>query len=147
MSRPRVPRPATPDGAGWYFFESLEREPLGSNQRQRGLIALGAIRGEVNNGGFHQFMFNSSGHLAPDAAAAAHEAGEQDLERIITSAMSRLGQPFPTDRDERQAILERVADDEFDALDREYYALEELNDLDAVMDAYVWHHADDFFDR
>lgn len=146
MSRPKVTRPSSSDGAGWYFFESLDREPLGSNQRQRGLIALGAIRGEVNNGGFHQFLFNSSGHLAPDAALAAHEVGERDLERIIKSAMSRVGEPYPMDRDERQAILERVSDDEFDALDREYYALEESTDLDAVMDAFVWQHADDFFD-
>lgn len=122
MPRPLVARPSSSDGAWWYFLQSRERELLGSNQRQRGLIALGVIRGEVNNGGFDQFLSNRGGHLAPDAAAAAHEAGEQDLARIITSAISRLGQPFPTDRGERQAILECVADDEFDILDREYYA-------------------------
>jgi hypothetical protein len=147
MPRPKVTPPSSSDGAGWYFFDSPEREPLGSNERQRRLIALGAIRGEVNNGGFHQFLFNSSGHLALDAALAAREAGEQDLDRLITSAMGRLGEPFPTDRDQRQSILAKVPDDAFDVLDREYYDLEESHDLDAVMDRYVWQNADDFFDR
>ena len=147
MRRPLVARPPSSDGAWQYFFASRERELLGSNHRQRGLIALGAIRGEVNNGGFDQFLCNDSGHLAPDAAAAAHEAGEPDLARIITSAFSRLGEPFPTDRGERLAILACVAEDEFDTLDLEYYALERTIDLDSVMDAYVWQHADDFFDR
>ena len=147
MTSARVPAPDEPAGAGWYFFDNPAREPLGTNDSQRRLIALAAIRGEVNNGGFHQFLFNSSGHLGPDAVLAAREAGNTELASIVDDALEKVGEPFPTDRDERQAALTTLSDDEFEALDRAYFALEESSDLDALMDRYVWSHADDFFDR
>jgi hypothetical protein len=41
-------------GAGWFFFDSPEREPLGSNDRHRRPIALAAMRTEVNTGGLRR---------------------------------------------------------------------------------------------
>jgi Domain of unknown function (DUF4375) len=143
----RISAPDDPAGAGWYFFESPKRKPLGSNECQRRLIALAAIRGEVNNGGFHQFFFNSSGHLGSDALSAARDAGDMVLASIIGDALSKFGERVPDDRDARQTALLGMPDDEFQELDRAYFQHEEMSDLDDLMDRYVWSHAAEFFKR
>lgn len=134
-------------GAGWYFFDSPAPEPLGSNECQRRLIAIAAIRGEVNNGGFHQFFFNSSGHLGSDALVAVREVEDMTLASILDDALRRFGEQVPLDRDERQTALLRMPDDEFRQLDRAYYDHEEASDLDDLMDRYVWSHAVEFFEK
>jgi hypothetical protein len=111
------------------------------------LIALGAFRCEVENGGLEQFFSNSAGHLGPDALAAAREAGHRELAALIEAALQKIGEPFPSDRDERNARLLNVSEDEWDQLTDAYYAIDDSSDLNGLMDRYVLSHAHDFFDR
>src|SRR5207249_1396990 len=60
---------------------------------------------EVCNGGFEQFFGNSTGVLAPEAAAGFRAIGAVPLARIVKEAMSKLGDPYPRDREERNEIL------------------------------------------
>jgi hypothetical protein len=47
-----------------------------------------------------------------------HEAGAHDLERLVTAVISRLGDPFPIEQDQRESVLAALSDAEFDELDR-----------------------------
>jgi|HubBroStandDraft_4_1064222.scaffolds.fasta_scaffold92213_4 hypothetical protein len=46
----------------WAAFEHVSHaDPTRLTQADRQLLALGGLRDEVNNGGFHQYFFNSAG--------------------------------------------------------------------------------------
>jgi hypothetical protein len=116
----------------------------------RVLLAAHWCQSEVCNGGFAQFFANSTGVLAPEAAAAFRAIGMAGAARVVEDAMACLGSPYPRDRDARDAALERLAatldeddDSAFDALDGEFYALHkrEGGGFEAAADAYAARHA------
>ena len=111
---------------------------------QRRLIAFEVMWGDWSNGGPEQYIFNSSGDLAPDVVAIAAETGVSELGRIVAEVMRRVAVPFPTDRAVRDRLSEHV-EGRFDGLREAFFALEKSVDLHAFMDAYVWDRADDFF--
>ena len=122
---------------GWTTYGDLTPRDWGTlSDAQRSLVAVGELRTEVNNGGFDQYFFNSGGDLAPIAMDAARQAGIAALAEIIDRALAVFGPGYRTNRDQRQAALEAMADRaSFDELDREYYEVESTMDLDAFMDA------------
>jgi hypothetical protein len=69
------------------------------------------LEAELNNGGFSQYMFNSSGDHALSAVDALREVGADDLAAICQSffALLRGGAPA-ADQDLRQGQLDEVAE-------------------------------------
>jgi Domain of unknown function (DUF4375) len=122
---------------GWTTYgELIERDWETLNDAQRALVAVGELRTEVNNGGFDQYFFNSSGDHAPVARDAANAARAASLAELIDRALAVLGPNYTTNRDDRQTALLDLDDDAaFDALDDEYYEVEAAKDLDALMDS------------
>jgi Domain of unknown function (DUF4375) len=60
----------------WSEYERLSSEDLTKlTVAERRFLSIAMLRTEVNNGGFHQYLFNAAGDLAPDAAAAAVTSG------------------------------------------------------------------------
>lgn len=119
---------------GWETYEVLCRRAwveLGT--AEQALVALGELRDEVNNGGLHQYFFNSAGDHVPVARNAAAEAKAEALVEIIDRAIALFGRRYSTDRYTRQEALEHMSDEAFDDLDREYYELEVTVDLDRPM--------------
>ena len=52
----------------WALYESLALHDSSSlTTHERRLVAVGGLRTEVNNGGFHQYFYNSAGDLADEA--------------------------------------------------------------------------------
>jgi hypothetical protein len=91
------------DGAE-IFLRQFVRVP----RRARNLFAAHWCVAVVSNGGFDQFFFNSTGVLAPAAAAALDEIGLPHLARLVAKAMAVLGSEYPRARDERQARLNEL---------------------------------------
>jgi len=60
---------------------------------------------EVCNGGFHQFFYNTTGLLAPEAVAAFSSVGLQRMADILQRAMDCFGAEYPRSREERNHIL------------------------------------------
>jgi hypothetical protein len=117
------------------------------NEAQRHLVAFGWLRAEINNGGFSQYFFNSSGDAAPDAMAAAAAMGATEVAALLGRAIALLGDPYPLDQASRQQRLEELedtAEEPFETLDQDYYQLEARVDLDGAMDSFVRLHAEDF---
>ena len=72
------------------------------------------LEAEVNNGGFDQFLFNSSGDFANETAAALRSIGAEQAAAICDRAFSAFAQPIPEDRTEREAFLDDAITDEID---------------------------------
>jgi hypothetical protein len=96
------------------------------------------LEAEVNNGGFDQYFFNSSGDNASAAIEALEAIGARKTAEILRTACARFpgGMP-PADRNARQALLLEVVSpdsDAFEQVDEAFYAYEE--DLSRLAASY-----------
>ena len=89
---------------------------------------------EVNNGGFSQFFYNSSGNFSNELVGAFTSIGANTTAAICQRAIDAFGRDIPVDRYERQEILDELESDELDEAlgecDEEFFAYEDnLNEL------------------
>ena len=89
---------------------------------------------EVNNGGFSQFFYNSSGSFSNELVSAFTAIGANATAAICQKAISAFGREIPVDRDERQDMLDELECEEIDEIleecDDAFYDYEDnLNDL------------------
>jgi hypothetical protein len=84
------------------------------------------FEGEVNNGGFHQFFYNSAGNETAEIIRALEIIGAVKVAEIVKKAAGKFpgGMP-PRDRTDRQdLLLDRVDPDikVFEELDQAFYS-------------------------
>ncbi|MEQ8254816.1 MAG: DUF4375 domain-containing protein [Roseovarius confluentis] len=60
---------------------------------------------ESMNGGFHQYIFNSTGALAPDMIAALSRLGLPEHAQAAEKALAVFPAPYPRSTDDRRAIM------------------------------------------
>lgn len=101
---------------------------------------------EVNNGGFSQFFYNSSGDFVGEMVGAFQEIGAEKTAVICQRALDAIGQPLPQNRAERIELIEAIETDALmealNACDDAFYEYQE--DLNALNDAYVQKNKADF---
>jgi len=93
------------------------------------------LESEVNNGGFSQFFYNSSGDFANETVNSLSAIGADKTAKIYKKALMILGSELPKNRNEREELLDKILIDAVDELlnecDAEFYQypdnLEELN--------------------
>jgi hypothetical protein len=94
---------------------------------------------EVNNGGFSQFFFNTSGNYTNGVIQALKDVGSTKFLKIVESAISQFpNSEVPKDRQQRQVLLANIeikANPVWDKLNNEFYKYEE--DLYGLMLAYI----------
>jgi hypothetical protein len=94
---------------------------------------IDALEGEVNNGGFHQFFYNSAGDSTAETIRALETIGAAAMAEIVRRAAAMFpGQMPPKDRFLRQDILlENYPNSAaFRELDEEFYrSPDDLTDL------------------
>ena len=132
-------------------YESDDRLQTVATPGQRAFYALHWTISEVSNGGFHQYFYNSTGYLAPEAITGAELLGASDYADVIRRATSI----FPSeealrDLDQRQEILEQATDNQdafLASLDDELYALLEspTQNPDVLFGPYIEAHPEEFF--
>jgi hypothetical protein len=86
------------------------------------------VEAEVNNGGFNQYFYNSSGDHAMDAVQSLDQIGASLTKELLQSAIHRFpNSSVPSDRDERIKILNSIDPNKtlFDNLDGRFYDLSE----------------------
>jgi hypothetical protein len=71
----------------------------------RTLFAAHWLYSEVSNGGFHQFYWNSTGVLAPEAASAYEAIGMPRTANTVRQSMSWFPAPYPRERQTRLDLL------------------------------------------
>jgi hypothetical protein len=103
------------------------------------LLAVYCLWGEVHNGGFDQYFFNSSGNDSEAALAGLKELGAPAAAALLERAMYAFpgGKP-PADRKQRVALMAKLrkkAEGVWEQCDKEFYALKE--DLSQLMLTYA----------
>lgn len=96
---------------------------------ERTLLMLGLFADEFDNGGVHQFFFNSSGDFAPDVHAALLEAKLERQAQILKTGMDMFRAPYPRNRAKRHASYIGTSNDEgfetgLSDLTDDFYALD-----------------------
>lgn len=71
----------------------------------RVLFAAHWCQSEVCNGGFGQFFYNSTGVLAPEAAAAFRAVGMRRTADVVERAIKVFKGPYPRERMARQRAM------------------------------------------
>ena len=92
------------------------------------------LESEVNNGGFSQFLFNSSGDFANDTSTALRKIGAEKTAQIYDKMLAAFGGKVPPDRDERIEMLDEILSDEINEIlnecdDRFYEYSDDLAEL------------------
>jgi hypothetical protein len=108
-------------------------------ETERRLIAVYWLDGEVHNGGFDQYFFNSAGNDSEAALAGLKEMGASGAAALLEQAMAVFaGGKAPADRQRRQQAMEKIRTQSkpvWDRCDNEFYELKE--DLGQLTLAYA----------
>jgi hypothetical protein len=123
------------------FLESFRLVPRNAAL----LLAVRWCNSEVCNGGLHQFFYNPTGVLAPEAIEGLQAIGASRCSEIIALAARMFGWEYPRDHEERIEVLRtlkrpgksRAEWDPFHALDEEYYASKAGDTLYKLMDQFA----------
>jgi hypothetical protein len=101
-----------------------EMEKLNSSQRV--LLIIENLEREINNGGFDQFYWNSSGDYAMETINALKQIGANKTAEIVKKANDKFPNGIvPEDRDKRGEILEKISEESseyWNNLDTKFYA-------------------------
>ncbi|MBN2302471.1 MAG: DMP19 family protein [Lentisphaerae bacterium] len=75
------------------------------------VLAIDWLQSDVNNGGYHQYFYNSYSDLAQEAVNGLREIGANRMAEITEKACSIFPDSnVPKDRNERQTLLEKAGE-------------------------------------
>lgn len=83
----------------------------------RDIFAVGLLEGEVNNGGFSQYFWNTEGQHAAATVDVLKRIGAKEAASLLRRAMKLYGAPPSGDVDEWYDRLERVESEHQDLLE------------------------------
>ena len=108
------------------------------------------MEGEVLNGGFHQYLTNSTGESGDAVKGYLRDIGAAETSKLFEKLSAIFpGGKIPQDQETRSAYVDEWAypetgADMFDQLDRCFYTQSE--DINALILAYVRTHREDFLE-
>ena len=113
------------------------------NEHERVFYVTQILEQEVNNGGFSQFFFNSSGDFSNELVDAFTKIGALKTVEICKKALAVFNGNVPTDRDEREELLDSLdCDDVLSECDDEFYEYED--NLEELNYTYIIEHRSSF---
>jgi Domain of unknown function (DUF4375) len=160
MSNPEIPQESHVGAVAWRivqpywsvvniygspddFLETFRLAPRNAGL----LLAVRWCDSEVCNGGLHQFFYNPTGVLAPEAVEGLQSIGATRSSEIVAQAMRMFGRHYPRDHERRGLVLRtlerprlgksRAEWDPFHKLDNEYYASKSRDSLHRLMDRFA----------
>ena len=78
---------------------------------ERTIYLVLCLEGEVNNGGFSQFFYNSSGKFASETAVALRDIGALNVAEIYERARAPLGELPQNDTERSDVLNSRITDE------------------------------------
>lgn len=109
------------------------------NEHERVFYVTQILEQEVSNGGFSQFFYNSSGDFSNELVDAFKKIGALKTAKICKKALAVFNGNVPTDRDEREELLDNLeCDDALSECDDEFYEYED--DLEELNYTYIMEH-------
>lgn len=86
----------------WKQWSEAEARLAALSGEQRTLLVLAAFNVQFENGGVHQFFYNSEGAIAPDVADALASIGLARQAELIRRGIAMFPTPYPRDTEERR---------------------------------------------
>lgn len=131
----------------YVYDKYLKNEDIDDlSEAEQVVFLTGLLEYEVNNGGFAQLFYNDSGNFAFEILEALGEIEAVTTAKLLKRAMIVFEDDYPTDRDEREAILDDAmngnADDFLSELDDKFYDYDD--DLIALNFSYIMNHKEAF---
>ncbi|MCP3874351.1 MAG: DMP19 family protein [Desulfobacteraceae bacterium] len=132
---------------GFILLNKEEKQGLSSfTIPERYIYAIEGMVREVNNGGFNQFFFNSSGELAYDLIPALEAINALNAKEIAQRALKIFGQPASLDRDTRVEHLGQITNnfelELWNECDNAFYDLSEQ--FESIMLDYIEQNINEF---
>lgn len=107
------------------FYSAPEKLSM----EEKTIVFIEALEREINNGGFSQFFFNSSGDFVAETVEALKKVGSSKFLALLEAAIAQFpGSYIPKDQGERQDILDTLENDAepvWQKLESEFYRYEE----------------------
>ena len=98
------------------------------SQQERYIYVIDGMLKEVNNGGFSQFFFNSTGELSYDLVPALEAIGSTLFKAIAAKAVEAFGEIPSLDEESRYSHLDKITENYelqiWDDCDTEFYDCE-----------------------
>lgn len=98
-------------------------------EEEQTIFVVDSFAREVNNGGFEQFLFNSSGAFYGLLLSSLKSVGADDIINIYQEVLKNFPDELPQDEDLRDEILYKVLNDELSIqlleCDKLFYNIEE----------------------
>ena len=118
------------------------------NKSRQAIYVIWILEGEVNNGGFNQFYYNSSGEFANLLPEALELIGASKFSELLERANST----YKTENDRITALqdgtmegfMDSYDNNPLDKYDDEFYELYEEENLNDLQIKYIRSHKDDF---
>lgn len=108
-------------------------------EAEKHICAIEELDGEVNNGGYAQYYFNSAGNHWHEALSGLAAVGATKRHKIMAATIAKFGQPEPSSvRDTRSSQLSKVVrkkEDPYNEQDTAWYKTED-EPLDRLMFRY-----------
>jgi hypothetical protein len=112
---------------------------------EKNIVYIEELEREINNGGFNQYFFNSSGDFAMEAINALKIIGSKIFLEILQEAVNKFPDKIvPKDRYERQELLKKIDKniELWEELDNRFYKYEE--DIYGLMIKYIHKNINEF---
>jgi hypothetical protein len=107
------------------FYSAPEKLSM----EEKTIVFIEALEREINNGGFSQFFFNSSGDFVAETAKALKNVGSSKFLALLETAIAQFPDSYvPKDQSEREDIIDRNEDcaaPVWQKLETEFYRYEE----------------------
>jgi hypothetical protein len=98
-------------------------------EAEKTFVYVEMLEAEINNGGFDQYFFNSSGDYSYESLEAYKKIGANKTAKIIEEAYKEFPlSPIPKDNDKRREILEKIdakTSEKWNELEDKFYEYEE----------------------
>lgn len=125
---------------GWICRKCSYGENISAlTDEERVFFIVMGLDAEVKNGGFDQYLFNSTGDFANELLSSLYTVGADKTAIIFQRALDALGCKLPSNREQRIDLLEELRTDEisaiFDGCDNEFY--EEPDDIETLCYQFI----------
>ncbi|MEM6965720.1 MAG: DMP19 family protein, partial [Bacteroidota bacterium] len=121
------------------LYEILPDTPDEGNEFEKNVLLVLGLDGQVSNGGFSQFFFNSTGKFAHETVDALQAIGATESYQLLKEAIPFFPKSFiPKDTGERRDLMDEFPEkiyEAWDQLDSRFYKKNE--NLDALVISYV----------
>lgn len=106
---------------------------------EKTVYIVNCFQAEVNNGGFEQFLYNSSGALVGDLLSSLTAIGANHTAEIYKKALAELPHELPAEDEQREALLDELITDDisevFASCDQQFY--EYPDDLEELLYQFI----------